>query len=79
MEVQAAAKTGSMILVPFPLNLACKRYDACYVKHLIVLSDLCLKVGIEHENHLPLSSFEDSALQVKTWCVGDSSFYIFLD
>lgn len=62
MEVnlqQAAAIIGSMLILPFPLNLVCERYACHYGKHLIVLSDLCLKVEIQYENHLLLSSFED--------------------
>ena len=45
IEVQAAAKTGSLILGL--LNLIYKRYNRCYKKiFLIMLSDLGLKVGI---------------------------------
>ena len=62
MEVnlqQATAIIGSTLILPFPLNLLCERYTCHYGKHLIVLSDPCLKVEIQYENPLLLSSFED--------------------
>lgn len=41
MEVddqQAAAKTGSMILVPFLFHLVCRRYDGYYEEHVYFLT-----------------------------------------